>query len=74
MNMKIACLLLCLVGFACVDQANTHQNVTATVVTVDSPSGFIQIVTIDGCEYVFMKSGNGGGLAHKGNCRNHLNR
>jgi hypothetical protein len=29
----------------------------------------VQILTIDGCEYVWCKNGHGAGLTHKGNCR-----
>jgi hypothetical protein len=34
-------------------------------------TGNISVVVVDSCEYVFVKSGYGGGLAHKGNCKNH---
>ena len=30
----------------------------------------LSIVNVDGCEYVFKKSGYSGGLAHKGDCKN----
>lgn len=30
----------------------------------------ITILTIDNCEYVWVKRGHGGGLTHKGNCKN----
>ena len=29
----------------------------------------IQILTIDSCEYVWVKEGYGAGLTHKGNCK-----
>ena len=29
----------------------------------------IQILTIDNCEYVWVKEGYGAGLTHKGNCK-----
>lgn len=34
-------------------------------------NGGVAIIEVDGCEYVFVKHGYGGGLAHKGNCKNH---
>ena len=39
--------------------------------TVESEfSAGITILTIDKCEYVWVKRGYGGGLTHKGNCKN----
>lgn len=32
--------------------------------------GGIKILKIDGCEYIWVKRGYGGGLTHKGNCDN----
>ena len=29
----------------------------------------ITVMTIDSCEYVWVKQGYGGGLSHKGNCK-----
>jgi hypothetical protein len=29
----------------------------------------ISVMTIDSCEYVWVKRGYGGGLSHKGNCK-----
>lgn len=31
--------------------------------------GEISVMTIDSCEYVWVKKGYGGGLSHKGNCK-----
>lgn len=28
----------------------------------------VRIIEVDGCEYVWVKGGYGGGLSHKGNC------
>ena len=28
----------------------------------------IRVFEVDGCQYVWVKSGYGGGLSHKGNC------
>ena len=39
--------------------------------TVESEFGAgITILTIDKCQYVWVKRGYGGGLTHKGNCKN----
>lgn len=39
--------------------------------TVESDfNGSISIITVDSCQYVFVKKGYGGGLSHKGNCNN----
>jgi hypothetical protein len=39
--------------------------------TVENEFGAgITILTIDECEYVWVKRGYGGGLTHKGNCKN----
>lgn len=37
--------------------------------------GWITIIEVDGCQYIFAKEGTGGGLTHKGNCKNkiHIN-
>lgn len=31
----------------------------------------ITMITIDECEYIFVKRAYGAGLTHKGNCKNH---
>jgi len=39
--------------------------------TVENDFGVgIRILTIDKCEYVWVKQDYGGGLTHKGNCKN----
>ena len=38
--------------------------------TIESGIGTgISVLTIDSCEYVWVKRGYGGGLSHKGNCK-----
>ena len=38
--------------------------------TLESEFGAgISVMTIDSCEYVWVKRGYGGGLSHKGNCK-----
>jgi len=34
-------------------------------------NSFTETVTIDGCEYIVMKTSQRGFMAHKGNCINH---
>jgi hypothetical protein len=34
----------------------------------------VQILTVDGCEYIWCKNGYGAGLTHKGNCKFCLSR
>lgn len=48
-----------------IDTSRVHKD------TVETEFGAgIKILTIDKCEYVWVKRGNGGGLTHKGNCKN----
>jgi hypothetical protein len=51
-----------------------HQERKANVTRVKHESHFsdgIYIIEVDGCQYVWAKSGYGAGLTHKGNCSNH---
>jgi hypothetical protein len=37
----------------------------------ESYPDIIQIIKIDGCEYIWIKDSNASGLVHKHNCKNH---
>ncbi len=32
----------------------------------------VRLIEVDRCEYIWVQSGYGGGLSHKGNCRNSI--
>ena len=63
--------------FAAVDDENTYSRLYRndgasgfTDVTIESGIGTgISVLTIDSCEYVWVKRGYSGGLSHKGNCK-----
>lgn len=59
-------LLVAGVFTACTVDSNRVQKDT---VESEFDAG-ITILTIDKCEYVWVKRGYGGGLTHKGNCKN----
>ena len=69
--MKIKCLILLGVIFtSCVPQTESNKKVTTEdLVSQDIKNHGIQILTIDSCEYVWVKNGYGAGLTHKGNCK-----
>jgi len=62
---------LCVLLAAGIFTACTDGNERTQKDTVEVEFGCgITILTIDGCEYVWVKRGYGGGLTHKGNCKN----
>ena len=64
-------LLVAGVFTACTVDSSRVQKDTVEKYTVESEFGAeITILTIDKCEYVWVKQGYGGGLTHKGNCKN----
>lgn len=69
--MKIKCLALLGVIFtSCAPQTESNKKVTSEdLVSQDIKNHGVQILTIDGCEYVWVKNGYGAGLTHKGNCK-----
>jgi len=59
-------LLVSGVFTACTDDSSRVQK---DIVESEFGNG-ITILTIDKCDYVYVKRGNSGGLTHKGNCKN----
>lgn len=49
----------------------TEQPENGPVVKGAEALDAVSVIEVDGCEYVWAKGGYGGGLAHKGNCKNH---
>ena len=63
-------LLVMCCFFSC--SVSTSENKKATASNIDDnvvKNQGIQILTIDSCEYVWVKNGYGAGLTHKGNCK-----
>lgn len=60
----MCCFLSCSVSTSENKKAN-ESNIKDNVVKNQG----IQILTIDSCEYVWVKNGYGAGLTHKGNCK-----
>lgn len=60
-------LLVMCCFFSC--SVSTSENKKATASNIVVKSQGIQILTIDSCEYVWVKNGYGAGLTHKGNCK-----
>lgn len=62
-------LVMCCL-FSC--SVSTSENKRATASNINGnvvKNQGIQILTIDSCEYVWVKNGYGAGLTHKGNCK-----
>lgn len=58
--------------FSCCSMSTGDENKKASATDIDDnvvKNQGIQILTIDSCEYVWVKNGNGAGLTHKGNCK-----
>lgn len=53
---------------SCTDEPNVKKE--KTTYQIDSELNKVQIVTIDGCEYLYGPWGNATVLTHKGNCPN----
>lgn len=64
--MKIVIIVISLLFIACNNKQNASD--TKEVQYGDWQDG-ISILTVDSCEYVWVKRGYGGGLSHKGNCK-----
>jgi len=68
-NVFFILLVMCCF-FSC--SVSTSENKKATASHIDGnvvKNQGIQILTIDSCEYVWVKNGYGAGLTHKGNCK-----
>ena len=64
-------LLVAVIFCGCVPIDCKQQNKVEAIGLndIEVTSSGVQILTIDSCEYVWCKNGNGAGLAHKGNCK-----
>jgi hypothetical protein len=65
-------LLVMCCFFSCSVSTSENKKATASNIVVKNhgvKSHGIQILTIDSCEYVWVKNGYGAGLTHKGNCK-----
>ena len=63
-------LLIAFCLFSCSDQITSNKKVTALNVDDGAVTHQgVQILTIEGFEYVWVKDGYGAGLCHKGNCK-----
>ncbi len=67
MKAIISILIIFLVLTGC-DKVNVETKPTEYIVA--SSFGALQLVTIDGCEYLYGAWGNATVLTHKGNCIN----
>lgn len=61
------CVLLATLTFCACGNVDNNRVQTESLET-HVGSG-ISIITVDSCEYVWVKKGYGGGLSHKGNCK-----
>jgi hypothetical protein len=59
-------LLVAIIFYGC-EKVDSNR-VQKEILESEFASG-ISIMTIDSCEYVWVKRGYGGGLSHKGNCK-----
>ena len=71
---RVIFILLVMCCFSCCSMStgDENENKKATATNIDDnvvKNQGIQILTIDSCEYVWVKNGNGAGLTHKGNCK-----
>lgn len=70
---NLAKLMLVAVLFStisCKEENATSKSVNAERINdYEVSNQGVQILTIDGCEYVWCKNGYGAGLTHKGNCK-----
>lgn len=68
MKTIISILIIFLVLTGC-ESSNVETKPTEYKITGNE--GIVQLVTIDGCEYLYGPWGNATVLTHKGNCINH---
>ena len=77
---KLLVILSSVLFVACKDDRRCKPETKVVVwkVQIDSVSeqtqidmGHIEILTIDGCEYLYCPNGSATVLTHKGNCKNH---
>ena len=68
--------ILLFIVIACSSKSKSSKGLTIDDVTVDYISSDLSIITIDKCEYVKYIGTYGGGITHKGNCKNpiHFNK
>ena len=75
MKLKILILLLLtLISISCVNNIQQEKLIKMKKTNLDAYDtaykSCILEFTYDECEYIYVKSGYGGGLTHKGNCKN----
>jgi len=58
-------LLVVVLMVACEPQADLKKQ------TITSGYDNISIIEVDSCEYILYDGYKGGGITHKGNCKNH---
>lgn len=69
-NKAFFILLVMSCFFSCSVSTNENKKATASNIDDNVVKNYgIQILTIDSCEYVWVKKGRGAGLTHKGNCK-----
>ena len=70
-------VLLCAILFSCSNRPPENENenenisnVKDILIPINSVTRQgVQILTIDSCEYIWVKEDGGAGLTHKGNCK-----
>ena len=63
-------MLVAVFFVGCKEVTRSNGSVDATIIDdYEVSHKGVQILTIDGCEYVWCKNGYGAGLTHKGNCK-----
>lgn len=68
----IAFLLIWISACNCSPAKGQKGNSNVMYIIHDSDIGFgINVITIDGCEYIVYNGSQKGGVIHKENCKNH---
>lgn len=58
-------LVVCLLTASCVKEANVNKRELKEVVINTN----VEVIEVDGCEYIYISNGNASWGSHKGNCK-----
>jgi hypothetical protein len=62
-------LLILIIGLLMVSCKKNNVNKVESKAVING--SYIEEFKYEGCEYLWVRSGHGLGLTHKGNCKNH---